>query len=324
MAAATLLSLSTLPNPNPNFRRYGTKPSVTVVSLPSAAPLHSFFSWRGRVDLGRRISPVVPFAASREERNNSDIEVENEETDESQQAWKQTLDSFKEEAKKMKEVSQEAYEVYSKKALIILKETSEALKIRAEKARHDMSIVAKEISKEGQVYLSSAAKNSPDSVKDIVETFASIDELKEVSAVRDYYLGIPYGAFLAVGGFLYFMLTGSISAIRFGVVLGTALLALSISSLRSWKSGNSTEIFLKGQVAIATVIFVREWRLFCQKRLFSSSLMTLISGAVLVFYVYRMMIDGNSIGPGPGSDGNNKGPSSDGNNEGPSSENSKN
>ncbi|KAJ6806385.1 protein FATTY ACID EXPORT 3, chloroplastic [Iris pallida] len=303
MAAATLLSFAPLanPNPNPNFRRHGTKPSLNVVScLSSPASSRSFASGRRRIHLGRRISLVVPFAASPEEPANPDIEEENEkneETDESHKAWKQTLESFKEEAKKMKEVSQEAYEVYSKKALVILKETSEALKIQAEKARHDMSIVAKEISKEGQVYLSSAAENSPDSVKDIVETFASTDELKDISAVRDYYIGIPYGAFLAVGGFLSFMLTGSISAIRFGVILGSALLALSISSLRSWKSGEPTEKFLQGQAAIATVIFVREWRLFCQKRLFSRSLMTLISGAVLVFYIYRIMTDGNSKGP---------------------------
>lgn len=226
---------------------------------------------------------------------NEKNELESE-TDESQEAWKKTLESFKEEAKKMKEVSQEAYEVYSKKAAVILKETSEALKIQAEKARHEMSIVAKELSKEGKIYLSTAAEKSPDSVKDVVETFASTDELKEIYEVRDFYLGIPYGAFLAVGGFLSFMLTGSVSAVRFGVILGSALLALSISSLRSWKHGQSSQIFLKGQAAITAVIFVRELRLLCQKRLFFTSLMTLISGAILVFYVYRIIIDGSSKG----------------------------
>lgn len=55
------------------------------------------------------------------------------------------------------------------------------------------------------------------------------------------------GSFLAVGGFLNFMLTGSIPAIRFGVVLGTALLALSIASLRSWRSGCASPLLLKGQ-----------------------------------------------------------------------------
>lgn len=96
----------------------------------------------------------------------------------------------------MQEMSQEAYEVYYKKAVVILKETSEQLKIQAEKASQDLSVIAKEISAEGKEYLSTAAENSPEEVKDIVETFASSkDDLKEVSKVRDFYVGIPYGRF---------------------------------------------------------------------------------------------------------------------------------
>ena len=55
------------------------------------------------------------------------------------------------------------------------------------------------------------------------------------------------GAVLSVGGFLNFMLTGSVSAIRFGVILGGILLALSVSSLRSWRKGEISETTLKGQ-----------------------------------------------------------------------------
>lgn len=55
------------------------------------------------------------------------------------------------------------------------------------------------------------------------------------------------GVALSVGGLLSFMLTGSIPAVRFGVILGGALLALSISSLRAWKRGESLALALKGQ-----------------------------------------------------------------------------
>lgn len=56
------------------------------------------------------------------------------------------------------------------------------------------------------------------------------------------------GTFLTVGGFLNFMLTGSTSAIRFGFVLGFALLALGISSLRSQRAGGrQPRLLLKGQ-----------------------------------------------------------------------------
>jgi len=44
------------------------------------------------------------------------------------------------------------------------------------------------------------------------------------------------------------MLTGSTSAIRFGIVLGFALLALGISSLRSQREGGRRpRLLLKGQ-----------------------------------------------------------------------------
>ncbi|KAI3474294.1 hypothetical protein Pfo_029082 [Paulownia fortunei] len=185
------------------------------------------------------------FAASHEESKASDIDIEKDKEDlkvgaqESQEAWQQALDSFKEQALKMQSVSKEAYELYSEKAIIILKETSEKLKIQAERARQDLIVIAKEIAEESKEYLATAAENSPEPVKDIVETFASsTDEFNDVSKVRDFYVGIPYGAILSVGGFLSFMLTGSIPAIRFGIILGGTLLALSISSLRSWKKGS--------------------------------------------------------------------------------------
>jgi hypothetical protein len=56
------------------------------------------------------------------------------------------------------------------------------------------------------------------------------------------------GTFLTVGGFFNFMLTGSSSALRFGIVLGLALLALGISSLRSQRQGGRRpRLLVKGQ-----------------------------------------------------------------------------
>ncbi|KAA8517548.1 hypothetical protein F0562_017822 [Nyssa sinensis] len=204
----------------------------------------------------------------------------------------------------MQSVSQEAYELYSKKAIIILKETSEQLKIQAEKTRQDLSVIAKEINEESKEYLSTAAVKSPEPVKDIVETFASsTDDVKEISKLRDFYLGIPYGVLLSFGGFLSFMLNGSISGIRFGVILGGTLLALSISSLRSWKKGESFPVALKGQAAIASILFLREIRLLFQKPSFPSLFTAFISGAMVAFYAYRISVNGekkkgSNLGPG--------------------------
>lgn len=134
-----------------------------------------------------------------------DIEVEKEKDDikteasEAQEAWKETLESVKEEALKIKEKSQEAYEVFAKDAMVVLKETAERLKIEADKAKQDLSIVAKQMSEEGKVYLRTATKKYPEPVKDVVETFASsTDDLKDMSRVRDFHIGVPYGMYIHV------------------------------------------------------------------------------------------------------------------------------
>ncbi|XP_051131049.1 protein FATTY ACID EXPORT 3, chloroplastic [Andrographis paniculata] len=240
-----------------------------------------------------RNRPVLLFAASHDESKASDIDIDKEKkAQESQEAWQQTLASFKEQALKMQSISKEAYEQYSKKAIIILNETSEKLKIQAEKARQDVSEIAKEIAEESKEYLATAAENSPEAMKDIVETFAdSSDELSDMSKVRDFYVGIPYGAFLSAGGFLSFMLTGSIPAIRFGVILGGTLLALGISSLRSWKRGEPSPLALKGQAVIASVLFIREMRMLSMRTFIANFISTTISGGVVAFYLYRIVTD---------------------------------
>lgn len=256
-----------------------------------------------RCALNQRSKPltlVFSAATPQHDSDHGEVEVEKGEVEvkkgndvsseeESQEAWKQALDTFKEQALKLQGVSQEAYEVYSKKAIVVLQDTSEQLKIQADKARYDLSVVAKEITEEGKEYFSSAAENSPE-VKEIVETFTSPDDdLSKVSEVRDFYVGIPYGLLLSAGGFLSFMITGSIGAIRFGVILGGVLLALSISSLKSYKKGQPSSLALKGQTAIASILFLREIRSLGRG---STYFTALISGAVAAFYIYRLVLEG--------------------------------
>ncbi|KAI3991571.1 hypothetical protein MKX01_040581 [Papaver californicum] len=255
------------------------------------------------IDVGREKSEVKAGAEQSEEawkQTHVEIDEEKEKSvvevgaEESEEAWKQMLESFKEQALKMQDISQEVYELYSKRAAVILKETSEQLKIQAEKSSHDLSRLAKDIGVEGKEYLSAVAEKSPEQVKDIVETFAtsSADDWKNVDKVPHFFLGIPYGALLCLGGFLSFMLTGSVSGIRFGTILGGALLALSISSLRSWKKGQSSALALKGQAVIAGILFLRPLRMFFQGPSFSSFIMTIISGYMVAFFTYKIILDG--------------------------------
>ncbi|KAK7394957.1 hypothetical protein VNO78_15498 [Psophocarpus tetragonolobus] len=244
--------------------------------------------------LHRRKPFTVAFTASHEDSEHGEIEVEKENvhvgSKESQEAWKQALDTFREQAEKFQGVSQEAYEVYSKKASVILKDATGQLKVLADTTKHELSVAAKEITDEGKEYLSAATENSPE-VKEIVETFTSpSDDIHKLSGVRDFYVGLPYGLMLSLGGFLSFMVTGNLAAIRFGVILGGVLMALSILSLRSYKRGRSSPLALKGQAAIASILFLRE---IGSTGKGSSYFTALISGAVAAFYVYRIVLERN-------------------------------
>lgn len=115
------------------------------------------------------------------------------EGDTSQEAWKQTLASFKEQVSKMQSVSSEAYTVNSQKAMTILKDTSEQLRIQAEKAKEELGTKAKVVGEEGREYILKAAEESPSDVKEIVDAFASTEDLKDVSRTQDFHVGIPYG-----------------------------------------------------------------------------------------------------------------------------------
>lgn len=280
-------------------------PKLTRVFVSSEGPGFGFcYPYCREVTLNRSF---VSFAASHEESKHSEVEVEKEKSDMdgednvSQEAWKQALASFKEQVLKMQSLSLEAYKVNSQKAMVVLKETSEQLRIQSEKAKEDLGAIAKEIGEDGKEYILKATEDSPADVKEVIEAFASVDDLKDVSRVDDFHIGIPYGLLLFVGGFLSFMITGSIAAIRFGVILGGALFALSLASLKSQKKGESSTKFLKGQAAITTIIFLRELRLLLSQRsAFLGLLTTLISGGVLGFLVYKIA---NKKGKGPNLEG---------------------
>ncbi|XP_019059308.1 PREDICTED: protein FATTY ACID EXPORT 3, chloroplastic-like isoform X3 [Tarenaya hassleriana] len=250
----TLYASSSLPLHLPLNRCRFRVPKLARALVPSAVPGFSFcYPYSEEASLNRSF---VAFAASHEDSKHSEIEVEKEKSDidaedeVSQEAWKQAFASFKEQVLKMQSVSLEAYKVNSQKAMVVLKETSEQLRIQAEKAKQDLGALAKEIGEDGKEYILKAAEDSPAEVKEVIEAFASVDDLKDVSRVDDFHIGVPYGLLLFVGGFLSFMVTGSIAAIRFGVILGGAIFALSLASLKSQKKGESSTKFLKGQAVI--------------------------------------------------------------------------
>ena len=63
----------------------------------------------------------------------------------------------------MQNLSMQAYDAYSKTTREVLLEASEKLKIQADKAQKDLSVIATKVSQQGQEYLVMAARNSPGS-----------------------------------------------------------------------------------------------------------------------------------------------------------------
>lgn len=120
--------------------------------------------------------------------------IEGEKND-SDKAWEQVLESFKQQSLKMQSVSHEAFMVYSKNAMTMLEETSKTLKIQADKARIDIADITKEISEEGSEYIHAARDNSPDYIKDVIQVFSALPEFNDISKLQDFYLGIPYGMY---------------------------------------------------------------------------------------------------------------------------------
>nr|CAB3474642.1 unnamed protein product [Digitaria exilis] len=147
------------------------------------------FAWRGR----RVIAALAGEETGSGVGDGKDNIKEEIKPEEAQEAWKVMLDQFKAEALRMQALSTQAYDVYSKKTREVLLEAAEKLKIQTEKAQKDLSVIAAEVGEEGQEYLTMAARNSPDSIKDIMTTFRALGKLKWPSEYEDYHVGIPFG-----------------------------------------------------------------------------------------------------------------------------------
>nr|CAB3478690.1 unnamed protein product [Digitaria exilis] len=209
MAAALLHAAAAAPLQGPNqparaaFHPLASAPASLRLARSSPASRPRLEASFRALSAGRRFARsgrgrrVVAALAGEEtgsgvgdDKDNSKEEIKPEEA---QEAWKVMLDQFKAEALRMQALSTQAYEVYSKKTREVLLEAAEKLKIQTDKAQKDLSVIAAEVSQEGQEYLTIAARNSPDSIKDIMTTFRALGKLKWPSEYEDYHVGIPFG-----------------------------------------------------------------------------------------------------------------------------------
>lgn len=138
--------------------------------------------------------------------------------------------------------------------------------------------------------LERVTETAPEGIKEIAQTALkshSEEKAKSGAVIHDFCFGIPYGALLSVGGLLWFTVSGSLHALRFGTLLGGLLLAISVQSLRVWQQGKTTTRYIVAQSGIALAVSLFQFSRFFQTYRFFPTLVTAIaSGAMFIFYWY--------------------------------------
>ncbi|KAF0890492.1 hypothetical protein E2562_002849 [Oryza meyeriana var. granulata] len=77
---------------------------------------------------------------------------------------------------------------------------------------------------------------------------------KRSAKIHDFCLGIPFGGLLFCMGLLGYIFSRSTISLVLGVAPGLATLFLGTLSLKFWRSGKSSFIFILGQAAISALL----------------------------------------------------------------------
>ncbi|KAJ7527095.1 hypothetical protein O6H91_16G036500 [Diphasiastrum complanatum] len=237
-----------------------------------------------------------------EEQTEKLVEVEHalqdleEQTESLKGKFNGAVDRLEDETVNLQAPTEKAYADSTERAIGVLRDTTEQLREQTEKAKAVLA-TAIETAEKGKENLAFIAETAPEPIKDIAETALNAHSAgvpKKGAKIHDFCLGIPYGGLLAIGGLLSFIITGSTSAIRFGVILGGLILFSSVTSLKVWKRGESSMPFIKAQAAITLIIFARDVRRFLEsKAFFPAAVMCLISAGMVGFYGYVYFSGGN-------------------------------
>lgn len=173
---------------------------------------------------------------------------------------------------------------------------AEELRKQSEKAAAQLAETAHETAEIAKDGLGIIAENSPESIKEIAEVAIhahSKEAARKGAVIHDFCLGIPYGALLAVGGLVWFLLSGSLNALRFGTILGGVVLAVSVQSLRVWQQGKPTTSYIVAQAVIAFILLLKQGSKFFQTgAVFPTAISALVSGIMVAFYAYVVLAGG--------------------------------
>ncbi|THU57472.1 hypothetical protein C4D60_Mb03t03890 [Musa balbisiana] len=92
---------------------------------------------------------------------------------------------------------------------------------------------------------------------------------KRSAKIHDFCFGIPFGGLLFAGGLLGFIFSRNATA----MIYGGAILALSVLSLKVWRTGRSSLPFILGQAAFSAVLL---WKLLQAYSLCCNDLLLLL------------------------------------------------
>ncbi|XP_052151928.1 protein FATTY ACID EXPORT 1, chloroplastic-like [Oryza glaberrima] len=130
--------------------------------------------------------------------------------------------------------------------------------------------------------------------EELVEGDADTVTQKRSAKIHDFCLGIPFGGLLFCMGLLGYIFSRSTISLVLGVAPGLATLFLGTLSLKFWRSGKSSFIFILGQAAISAVLAWKYSHAYIlTNRILPWAFYASLSTAMACFYAYVLLSGGN-------------------------------
>ncbi|CAL5031531.1 unnamed protein product [Urochloa decumbens] len=133
-----------------------------------------------------------------------------------------------------------------------------------------------------------------DQMKEFVQAEGHAIPQKRSAKIHDFCLGIPFGGLLFSMGLLGYIFSRSTISLVLGIAPGFATLLLGTLSLKFWRNGRSSFLFILAQGAISAFL---AWKYshayFLTNRLLPWGFYASLSTAMTCFYGYVLLAGGN-------------------------------
>ncbi|CAM0904237.1 unnamed protein product [Alopecurus aequalis] len=129
---------------------------------------------------------------------------------------------------------------------------------------------------------------------ELVAPVKDVTSQKRSAKIHDFCFGIPFGGLLFCMGLLGYFFSRSTVSLVLGVAPGLATLFLGTLSLKFWRSGKSSFLFILGQAAISAVLAWKYSHAYLlTNRILPWGFYASLSTAMACFYAYVLLAGGN-------------------------------